>query len=307
MHGCGLSHSGSMLPLAAGCNETGSLGYVRAGVAWSRTSGCLSLGLGHPNSVQLWPLNCATPATNLRRWEWPGKMASTPWLTLWRSCSEGAAPYAHIHQRILSPWQVGEVPPLAAQRFYEDCRHFPPGAYEEPGEHAQLVWVLAVAVAGVQEKPWPAPDPTVSHPFHPGHPHAPAPAIGSEVAPTAGLLKWRYGPASNVLFGNQAALIACRICSMLGMSFRKCSLPQIQDTVWQTTYHRLRACQLQRPQVFAAWRRLRGEPWMNLGDTPLLGCDRAQIFASTTGQRYASETSRGLDHLLPLVLDQKRT
>ena len=53
---------------------------------------------------------------------------------------------------------------------------------------SQLVGVLAVAVAGVQEKPWPAPDPTVSHPFHPGHPHAPAPAIGSEVAPTAPLL-----------------------------------------------------------------------------------------------------------------------
>ena len=46
------------------------------------------------------------------------------------------------------------------------------------------------------------------------------------------------------------------------------------------------------------WRRLRQEPWSLLGPTPVWGRERTAIYAGLTGQRYASNSAKGLDHLL---------
>ena len=58
-------------------------------------------------------------------------------------------------------------------------------------------------------------------------------------------------------------------------------------------------CRLPQLQAFSAWCRLRGLPWKQLGPTPVFGKQRTKFFAGTSGQRYPSDSSRGLDHLLP--------
>ena len=79
----------------------------------------------------------------------------------------------------------------------------------------------------------------------------------------------------------------------------------VAPQVWQCTQQRLRACRLRRLQYFVAWQRLRGEPWETLGPVPITSRDRTTIYAGLTGQQYPSSSSRGLDHLLPLVWDQR--
>lgn len=73
----------------------------------------------------------------------------------------------------------------------------------------------------------------------------------------------------------------------------------IPEPIWSDVERRLSHCKLARLQGFAAWRRLRGEPWQSLGPSPLLARDRTGIYAGLSGQRYASSSARGLDHLLP--------
>ena len=69
--------------------------------------------------------------------------------------------------------------------------------------------------------------------------------------------------------------------------------------VWAHTEHRLRQCDLRCLQLYAAWRRRRGETWQQLGPTPIFGRLKSMVFAGHSGQRYAPASSRGLDHLLP--------
>lgn len=71
------------------------------------------------------------------------------------------------------------------------------------------------------------------------------------------------------------------------------------DSVWSVVGQNLQTCNLWLPQAFTAFQRSRGQPWQHLPPRPLLARDRATIFAGNSGQRYASDTSKGLDHLLP--------
>ena len=74
---------------------------------------------------------------------------------------------------------------------------------------------------------------------------------------------------------------------------------QIAQPVWCAVEKNLSQCNLELPQAFAAFQRGRGQSWDHLPPRPLRARDRAEIFAGNSGQRYASDTSKGLDHLLP--------
>eukprot|EP00439_Symbiodinium_sp_Y106_P015209 s167_g2.t1 len=74
---------------------------------------------------------------------------------------------------------------------------------------------------------------------------------------------------------------------------------QVRDQVWDAVHRNLELCNLSLPQAFFAFQRGRGKPWQVLAPLPLRARDRAQIFAGNTGQRYSSDSSKGLDHLLP--------
>lgn len=69
--------------------------------------------------------------------------------------------------------------------------------------------------------------------------------------------------------------------------------------VWTHCLERLRCCDLTSLQCYTAWCRLQGRPWNELGPNLLTKRDRTAIYAGLTGQRYAAQSARGLDHLLP--------
>ena len=91
-------------------------------------------------------------------------------------------------------------------------------------------------------------------------------------------------------------LTGVEIARQMQVCFQSVPVPQ---PVWDDLARRLGVCQLSQLQAFSAWCRLRGLPWKQLGPTPVFGKQRTQIFAGTSGQRYPSDSSRGLDHLLP--------
>ena len=84
--------------------------------------------------------------------------------------------------------------------------------------------------------------------------------------------------------------------------FEPLAIPQ---HIWDRTEHSLQHCDLRRLQLYAAWRRRRGETWQQLGPTPVFGRVKSAVFAGHSGQRYAPASSRGLDHLLPPGLGPK--
>eukprot|EP00435_Cladocopium_sp_Y103_P066391 s583_g28.t1 len=59
---------------------------------------------------------------------------------------------------------------------------------------------------------------------------------------------------------------------------------------------RLAHCDLRSLQAYTAWCRLRGLPIDELGPQPL---GRAKIYSGLSGQRHPTDSSKGLDHLLP--------
>ncbi len=74
---------------------------------------------------------------------------------------------------------------------------------------------------------------------------------------------------------------------------------ELDQGLWQQVQDRLQACDIVLIQQYTAWQRLRGGSWDLLGPQPLLGRDRASILASFGRQRFAGDTAKGLDHLLP--------
>ena len=78
--------------------------------------------------------------------------------------------------------------------------------------------------------------------------------------------------------------------------FTNCPIP---DAVWHECGNRLACCDLKCLQGFSAWCRLKGLPWEELGPTLVHKRDRTAIYAGLSGQRYAAQSQRGLDFLLP--------
>eukprot|EP00435_Cladocopium_sp_Y103_P044302 s412_g12.t1 len=220
--------------------------------------------------------------------------------------------------------RIKQVSPAAAHRFELDNQRFPPGAYEEqslvwkrdawrtlhPDERAQLLGMPPAAVAAVK-----GPEATqtqVRNSLLGNGFHLPSllaifmllPAILeakltlTPTAPDADLRARLQGsvwePGRLESFPDM--LDADYLISEMQHCF---SAIPVSPDIWADVSRRLGHCQLQRMQAYMAWRRMRGEAWGSLGPTPLVARDRTRIFAGLTGQRYASSTSRGLDHLLP--------
>ena len=75
--------------------------------------------------------------------------------------------------------------------------------------------------------------------------------------------------------------------------------PEISSNTWSGIQRRLALCRLSHLQAYASWRRLRGHEGKILGPVAVFGRDRTRVYANLSGQRYAPNTSKGLDHLLP--------
>ena len=73
----------------------------------------------------------------------------------------------------------------------------------------------------------------------------------------------------------------------------------VDRSVWQETTRLLSFCDLALLQLHVMFARGRGYDWYELGPTSLDRRSRAKVFTSITGQRYPSDSSKGLDFLLP--------
>ncbi|CAE7864667.1 unnamed protein product [Symbiodinium necroappetens] len=73
----------------------------------------------------------------------------------------------------------------------------------------------------------------------------------------------------------------------------------VPDSVWHDVSRRLHSCNLLLPQAFTAFARGRGLQWDVLPPHALSARDRTRVFAGNGGQRFSSESARGLDFVLP--------
>ena len=220
--------------------------------------------------------------------------------------------------------RVSQASPQAAQRFFDDHRRFPPGAYEEhslvwrhdqwrtlsPAERAQIMGIPVAAISHVSgpsnirhqvQNSW------LGNSFH-----IPSILVLLCFLPQLMAVKipppWALECESDLkarLIGTiwEPGRIECmpglltaddlvhEVASMFG------DLP-IDPGIWSELRARLSTCQLPLLQMYCAWCRLRGLEWEVLGPTPVGARDRSRLFAGLTGQRYPADSSRGLDHLL---------
>ena len=220
--------------------------------------------------------------------------------------------------------RIQQVSPEAAARFELDHRRFPPGAYEEhcllwrrdqwrppsPEERAQMLGIPPAAVNAVEGSPderRQGRNSLLGNGFH-------LPSLMAVLCLLPALLEAKLVPQPR----QPDADLLARLVGTVWEPGRLNSFPDIMDgaavtqmmqgmfesidlptTIWQTTRDRLAVCQLPQLQAFASWRRLRGEEWRQLGPIPVYGRARTRVFAGLSGQRYAPDTSKGLDHLLP--------
>jgi len=71
--------------------------------------------------------------------------------------------------------------------------------------------------------------------------------------------------------------------------------PQLMNDIQRRLSH----CNLRALQSYVAWCRLRGMVTDDLGPQPLGRQERARIYSGPSGQRHPTDSTRGLDHLLP--------
>ena len=224
------------------------------------------------------------------------------------------------------------TPAAAAARFESDDRRFPPGAYEErclvwhgeswrtpsPNERCELMGLppdLLSPVAGSQARRTQARNSLVGNGFHipsiilllclipqvleakicTSLPPADESALRSRLRGTV------WEPGTIEVF--PGLLDADQVVQALQAQFLEYSIP---SPLLDQTRHRLQTCKLSWMQYFTAWSRQRGDEWECLGPTLVLPRDRSALFASLGGQRYASDSKRGLDHALPPGLGKHR-
>ena len=208
--------------------------------------------------------------------------------------------------------RVPQVSHEAAQRFYEDARQFPPGAYEENS----LVWkldqwrspsvtekcqMMGLPLGAVQVSAGPSPQRRqMQHSFLGNGFHLPSVIAVLSFLPQ--LLSYKIPPP----FADESELeLKTRLVglhsgpSLTGELRAMLNEFEVDEKVWDLTCLRLSACQLLQLQMYPAWCRLRGRDWQSLGPTPVPSRDRTFVFAGLTGQRYPSSSTKGLDHLIP--------
>ena len=72
-----------------------------------------------------------------------------------------------------------------------------------------------------------------------------------------------------------------------------------REQVWHRCSAALACCELSLLQGFAAFQLTRGFEWQSLPPAAIGARQRAQICAGVSGQRFSSESPKGLDHILP--------
>ena len=221
--------------------------------------------------------------------------------------------------------RVAQATPAAAARFHEDHRRFPPAAYEEnsllwsgdqwrqlsPDERSQLLGVPVAAthaVRGSQDQRTKTRNSLLGNGFHLPSVMALLCCLPSIMAAKLIPQPLDFEETSLVERLSHTIWLPGRLANMPGLltyddvcKELRATFPFLEETnpVWGTTAQRLMACELSALQAYPMWRRLRQEPWTLLGPTPVWGRERTAIYAGLTGQRYASNSTKGLDHLLP--------
>ena len=215
--------------------------------------------------------------------------------------------------------------PEAVQRFFEDSRRFPPSAYTKlslvwdqqtwrqpsPQERLQMMGFPAQALASVQ-------GPTtvkrqrqnciIGNGFH-------LPMIVALFCLLPSLLeaKLRSPPVDYAEMGLRQRLQGTvweldRLDHFPGLwgasdvvndMRQMLATAPVPDNVWMALQHSLDHIPLRRLQSFNAWSVGQGREAPEFGPTPLTRAHRVQMFASLSGQRYAGNSSKGMDHLLP--------
>ena len=221
--------------------------------------------------------------------------------------------------------RVRDVPPVVAQRFFEDNRRFPPGAYDEsslvwksddwrtltPDERCQIMGYppdSLASVSGSAAVQVQAKNSLIGNGFH----------LYSVMALFCFLPALLEAKIPSPLVCDQEEALRQRVEGTVWEPYRLANFPgvyqapaviqemktffpdcPVQDDVWLETTRRLSACQLWELQAYFAWCRLHGHDTFSLPPSHLTRRDRTQVFASLSGQRYPGNSSKGLDHLLP--------
>ena len=116
----------------------------------------------------------------------------------------------------------------------------------------------------------------------------------------------------NSLLGNGFTFlfcfVYCRCCPafvMCGMQ-AQLSVFQVETSIWNRCTLSLSHCDTALLQAFAAFQMSRGAEWRELPPSAIGARQRSQIYAGLSGQRFSSESERGLDHLLPPGLGKEQ-
>ena len=220
--------------------------------------------------------------------------------------------------------RVAKEAPATADRFFQDSRRFPPASYSEhslvwrgsdwrqpsPNERSQLMGVPPSAVrvnSGTPVENVKAANSLVGNGFH-------IPCILALLSCLPQLLAYKIPPP---LTAKGELLLKERLTGTVWEPGRLEALPdlltaeavlnQVRTTfqplalhpsVWAELLPRLQACRLSRFQYFGAWMRQRGREWSVLGPTPIAARERAHIYSGLSGQRFPSDSAKGLDHLI---------
>ena len=222
---------------------------------------------------------------------------------------------------------VQQASPQAVERWSSDSRRFPPSAYEEhslvwrgqtwrtpaPSERSQMLGVPPSATAAV---PCVAAQRTQRRNSLLGNGfHIPSLLCVLSLLPSLCDAKCHALPTS--LQCPTLQVLGERLQGTLWEPGRLQSLPctmstpvivtgmqaqlsdfQVDASVWSRCTRALLHCDTAALQGFAAFQMSRGEEYRELPPCAIGARQRSQIYAGLSGQRFSSESARGLDHLL---------
>ena len=222
---------------------------------------------------------------------------------------------------------VQQASPQAVERWSSDSRRFPPSAYEEhslvwrgqtwrtpaPSERSQMLGVPPSATAAV---PCVAAQRTQRRNSLLGNGfHIPSLLCVLSLLPSLCDAKCHALPTS--LQCPTLRVLGERLQGTLWEPGRLQSLPctmstpvivtgmqaqlsdfQVDASVWSRCTRALLHCDTAALQGFAAFQMSRGEEYRELPPCAIGARQRSQIYAGLSGQRFSSESARGLDHLL---------
>ena len=229
---------------------------------------------------------------------------------------------------------VQQASPQAVERWSSDSRRFPPSAYEEhslvwrgqtwrtpaPSERSQMLGVPPSATAAfpcVAAQRTQRRNSLLGNGFHipsllcllsllPSLCDAKCHSLPVSLqCPTSQVLGerlqgtlWEPGRLQALPCTLSAPAVVCGMQAQL-------SDFQVDASIWSRCTKALLHCDTALLQGFAAFQMSRGEEYRELPPCAIGARQRSQIYAGLSGQRFSSESARGLDHLLPSGLGKE--